>query len=423
MLTCSAAPAAAQLSPEILLLSRIKEHIKHDLAVAENYTCVETIARSSRKSEGVRMDSVDTLRFEVARAGGKELYSFPGDRRFTERPLGQLVTAGLSADGLFGGFVHELFSSNIPAMLPAGENTATGRRIVQYNFRFPVMMTNYILTVAAGSARVGWSGSFWADAESLDLVRLRVEADEIPIELGVRSAVTEIEYGKYQLETTILQLPQTATVTMAHRNGAMSVNRTDFSQCRVFSAASNVSFGEAVNAAPVTPELPLAALPEGLTIRLHLDKPVEFGQTVVGDPISATVETDVRQRGKTWLTKGTTISGRVRRLERQEPPSEAVVIDLEFSETSQQGTRLRFAGVIVGSDFAEATVPKAAANASAPAGHFPAAIAAAPVTANEFAPSDVPGVASFLVTSQPYQIPAGFKMEWKTNRDKSVGKK
>jgi hypothetical protein len=416
-LVCAVMPAPSQVSPEILLLVQIREHIKKDLAEAGNSTCVESVARSSRKTEGVQMQSIDTLRFEVARIGGKELFSFPGERRFTQRSLTELVGMGMTAEGLFGSFALELFSSNVPTILPAGDSTSTGRRIVRYNFRFPLMMSHYTLTNATGSARVGWSGSFWADAESLELVRLRVEADDIPVELGIRSAVTEIEYGKYQMDTAILQLPQTSTVTMTYWNGAMSVNRTDFSQCRAFSAASNVSFDEATPTGPVFTDVPESALPDGLTIRLHLDQPVEFGQAVVGDPISATVEADVRERGKTWLTKGTTISGRVRRLEKQESPSDAVVIDLEFSETSQQGTRLRFTGTIVASDFAEARIPKLAPT-SPSRGRSPEATA--PATLNEFVPSDVPGVATFLVRAKPYRVPGGFKMIWKTYRTKAA---
>lgn len=420
VIVCAVRYATAQVSPEILLLSRIKEHVKNDLVEAGNSTCVETVARSSRKTAAVQMQSIDTLRFEVARIGDKELFSFPGERRFTQRPLTELVGMGMTVEGLFGSFAHELFSNNIPTILPAGDDTSTGRRIVQYNFRFPLMMSHYTLANTAGSARVGWSGSFWADAGSLELVRLRVQADDIPLELGIRAAVTEIEYGPYQLDTAILQLPQTSTVTMTYWNGAMSVNRTDFSQCRAFSAASNVSFDEATpTGAPVLENVPTSALPEGLTIRLHLDQPVEFGRAVVGNPISATVETDVRERGKTVLTKGTTISGRVRRLERQESPSDAVVIDLEFSETSQEGSRLRFTGTLVASDFAAAKVPKDVPTSSPSRGRSPAA----PTAVNEFAHSDVPGVATFLVRAKPYRIPGGFKMVWKTYRSKAEREK
>jgi hypothetical protein len=413
LLAFSVAAAAAQLSPEVLLLSRIREHIKQNIALARNCTCVETVARSSRKAENVRMESVDTLRFEVAWIGGKELFSFPGERRFTQRPLDELVNIGMSAEGLFGSFVHELFSTNVPTIAPAEESTSTGRRIVQYRFRFPAMMSHYTLTNAAGSARVGWSGAFWADADSLELVRLRVEADDIPVGLGIRSAVTEIEYGKYLLDTSMLQLPQTSTVTMTYWNGAMNVNRTDFSQCRAFSAASDVSFDETSSTAAELTDVPEEAFPADLTIRMRLDKMVQFGQATVGDAISASVETDVREHGTTRLTQGTTISGRIRRLEMLESPSEGIVIELEFSETSQQGTRLRFTGAIIASDFMKARVPKARSTSAPRSERSPQSLV------NEFARSDVPGVAMFLVRTKPYQIPAGFEMVWKTYRSKA----
>jgi len=428
-------PAEAQLQPEIVLLSKIREHVKRELAASENYTCVETIARSGRKTADGPIALIDTVRFEVARTAGKELFSFPGERRFTERPLGELVNVGLSVEGLFGAFAHELFNSSVPTILPAGQSNIAGRTIVEYHFKFPTLMSHYTLTTGTGSAQVGWSGSFWADAESLELTKLRVDADDIPVEMGIRSAVTEIEYGKYQMESATLQLPQTATVTMAYWNGAVSANQTDFSQCRVFSVATNLSFDEAsagepsgdeplagavITPAPaLVPEAPLSPLPDGLTIHLRLDKPVEFGKAAVGDPISATVDADVRQRGKTWLTKGSTISGRVRRLEKREPPESGVLIDLEFSETSQQGTRMRFNGTIAASDFVEAKTSKSAAANIARPGHFPEASTLSSPMADQFLPSEVPGVASFLVQSNPPHIPAGFKMEWKILRTKA----
>jgi hypothetical protein len=409
----SVAAAAAQLSPDILLLSRIREKVKKNIALAGNCTCVETVARSSRKSEKGRLESIDTVQFEVAWIGGKELFSLPGERRFTQRPLDALVNLGMSAEGLFGSFVHALFSTNVATMVPAEESTSTGRRIVQYRFRFPGMMSHYTLTNAAGSARVAWSGSVWADADSLELVRLIVEADDIPVGLGIRSAVTEIDYGKYQLDTSMLQLPQTSTVTMTYWNGAMNVNRTDFSQCRAFSAASDVSFGETSSRAGELTDVPEEVFPADLTIRLRLDKMVQFEQATVGDAISATVETNVREHGTTRLTKGTTISGRIRRLEMLESPSEGVVIELEFSETSQQGTRRRFMGAIIASDFIKARVPKAKSTSAPRSDRSPQSLV------NEFARSDVPGVATFLVRTKPYQIPAGFEMVWKSYRSKA----
>ena len=411
---------AQQFSPEVLLLARLKERIRLNLVNTENYTCVETVARSTRKKANGRMEPSDTLRLEVARVGGKELFSFPGERAFAERPLRALVGAGLTADGLFASFAHDLFATNIPAISYAGENapSSMGHRVVQYNFRFPLLFSRYTVTTANGSAEVAWSGSFSADADALDLLHLRVQADEIPVQLELDSVITEIDYGRHQLDTGVVQLPQTAIVSTSYATGAMSVNHTEFSQCRAFSAESTLSFDDPAPAEtrPVYTEPREAALPENLTVPLRLDASIEVKKAAVGDPISATVDANVTQRGKRWLAKGATVSGRVRRLEQHD---EYMLVALEFSEILQEGVRLRFNGIMYRCDLVEDLKASASPALSDVSSGMPGRSlgrAEAPTIAPDvFVHSSVPGVGAFVLRTKPYRIPGGFRMIWKTS--------
>ena len=407
---------AQQFSPEVLLLGRLKGHIRQKLADTENYTCVETIARSTRKKANGRMELEDTLRLEVARVGGRELFSFPGERTFGEKPLRALVDDGLTADGLFASFAHDLFATSIPAISYAGESglSPMGGHVVQYNFRFPLLLSHYTLTTVAGSANVAWSGSFSAETDDLELLRLRVQADDIPVQLGLSSVVTEIEYGKHRLDTGAVQLPQTAVVSTTYTTGVMDVNHTEFSQCRAFSAESTLSFADPAPAETsplkITPRE--AALPENLTIPLRLNAPIEFDQAAIGDPISATVDANITQHGRRWLEKGATVSGRIRRLEQHQ---EYIVVDLEFSEILQDGVRLRLNGIMYRSDLAEEA--KAGALPSMPGfpGRSLGRVEDPIIPQDAYVRSSVPGVASFVLRTKPYRIPGGFRMVWKTS--------
>ncbi len=408
---------AQQFSPEVLLLGRLKGHIRQNLADTENYTCVETVARSTRRKANGRMEPEDTLRLEVARAGGRELFSFPGERTFGEKPLRALIGAGLTADGLFASFAHDLFATSIPTITYAGERARGGigeHRVVQYKFYFPLLLSHYTLTTAAGSAEVGWSGSFLADADGLDLLHLRVQADDIPMLLGLSSVVTEIEYGKHQLDSGTVQLPQTAIVSTSYTNGAMNVNETVFSQCREFSAESKLSFDDpaASEMQPANVALREAALPENLTIPLRLDAPVEFNRAAVGDPISAIVDANVAQHGRRWIEKGATVSGRIRRLERHQ---EYVVMDLEFSEILQEGVRLRFNGIMYRCDLGEEVKAIASPSLAGVSGRSLGRAEVPIIPQDGYVRSSVPGIATFVLRTKPYRIPGGFRMVWKTS--------
>ena len=60
------------------------------------------------------------------------------------------------------------------------------------------------------------------------------------------------------------------------------------------------------------------ALPSGLTISLLLQTPIDIKTSAVGDKILATVEDDVRDAERVWLPKGSTVDGRIRRIERRQ---------------------------------------------------------------------------------------------------------
>src|SRR5215472_14501876 len=91
--TC-ALPQSADLPPGILLLSRIKAHIKRQVGHMPQYTCLETLERFYKGAEKRAVEKqLDTVRLEVLFAGRKEFFASPGAHDFKdEDPVQYIVT-------------------------------------------------------------------------------------------------------------------------------------------------------------------------------------------------------------------------------------------------------------------------------------------------------------------------------------------
>src|SRR5690242_6420749 len=131
---------AQDLPPGILVLSRIKRHMRNELTHLPDYTCLETAQRQA-KASGVKGDlkPMDTVRLEVLYTGNRELYAAPGDLDFREDRPSAFVAGGLSASGLFGMFLHAIFVNDLGLFTWKGEEELGGRRSVRYDYRVPAL--------------------------------------------------------------------------------------------------------------------------------------------------------------------------------------------------------------------------------------------------------------------------------------------
>src|SRR5690348_15603568 len=93
-----ATATADDLPAGVLLLSRIKIHIKQELQRLAATSCLETVQREVQSPKG-RMRPLDTIRLEVLTDGKKELFASPGDRKFSENHPLSFAGGGTLGDG------------------------------------------------------------------------------------------------------------------------------------------------------------------------------------------------------------------------------------------------------------------------------------------------------------------------------------
>jgi hypothetical protein len=344
--------SSQDLPPEVLLLSRVKRHVREELQNLPNISCLETVRREFQPTNS-RMRPLDTIRLEVLTNGEKELFASPGDRKFSERhPIGY-AGSGVLGNGLFGLYLKDILLNASASDKYKGEEEIGGRRLARFDYRLPAVWAGQVINLPEGSGRVGLRGSYWADPQTFDVLRLEMNAYDIPLTLPITEAVTSIDYAPTDLgNNLVMLLPRSADFLMGKLSGEVNHNRVEFTGCRVFQAQSTIDF-----AAPDSVQEPprfgtsavddtLRPLPAGLRIAVNLRTRITAAMTV-GSLIEGVVDGSVRANGAVVIASASPVRGRIRRLERYSDPSPHFVVGLEFTEVELQGVRHRFYASLV----------------------------------------------------------------------------
>lgn len=415
LLLAAAGAATAQgridLPPEVLLLARIRQQAQLDLAQLPSFTCLETIDRFSRDGKTADWRRQDALRVEVAYVGDKELFAWPGSTNFEERPLAQIVGTGMASSGEFTSFARMALLGAAAVTHFAGEEQLHGRRMARWDYDIAAAFSGLTLASGGEDVTVGQHGSFWADVETFELVRLAVSAVDIPGGLGIESVGTEIEYQRVHLGPAEYLLPQRAITRMQHSASGELRNDIEFTHCRQFSAESVVSF---VDVEPQTPGAGTqkkveVRIPAGLVIPVRLDTPIDSARAKVGDAVAAVVDANVMHKGALLAPRGALLSGRLRLLQKE--PGRYVV-GLEFTDLTFGNKHVRFLANLSSVDARYArlvieSVDRKEWRTSEMAG-------VTYTTVRTETPAALPGVGSFFVAGSGFQLPRGMRMEWTT---------
>lgn len=224
----------------VLLLRRIRSRTAEHLSQLPNYTCHEVVDRMIRR--GTTWNHVDTVEFEVAYVGRKELFARPGEDRFGERSVGELAP-GTMSDGVLGSQIDMAFATDTTEFRYVGTAKKDGHSTVRYDLS--VSQDNSGFRVRHGSAQaiVPFEGSVWVDSETLDLVRVDLKVNHIPSYVGVRSIEKSMHYQLMHIADVDFLLPRNAELSATDDMGNYSLNRINLDRCRAFTGESTITYG------------------------------------------------------------------------------------------------------------------------------------------------------------------------------------
>lgn len=336
------------------LLDRFTERIQGDLERLPDYVCTESVERFGRSSAESPWEKIDMLRLEVAFVAGRELYGFPGEHRFQDRPLAELAGRGTIGTGPFALLAQHLFVVSRAQFTYRGENSDEKGTRYEYGFDVPPTSSSYKLRAGAVEATVGFQGTFWIDAESLDLIQLDVQAYDIDEKLGLSQADTTVHYARANIEGKLILLPTDASLAVVAVDGVENLNRTRLGACRQYSAESTIRF-EPANIVAATKDRTAnrsatgadPRIPGGTLIELTLDSEMNLAAMSIGDKVSAHVTQAIRDGDRVLIASGAMARGHLVRLEKHTIPFPSYEIGLEFETLENGGRTMPFAATMV----------------------------------------------------------------------------
>jgi hypothetical protein len=75
-------------------------------------------------------------------------------------------------------------------------------------------------------------GTFWVDAETLDLVRIEEHAEGFSWRLGIRDIAIAVTYGRTRIGSSDALLPQSAETVFTDPRGGQKKTTLEFTGCR-----------------------------------------------------------------------------------------------------------------------------------------------------------------------------------------------
>ena len=424
LLVCGA--DAQNLAPEVLLLARIKSHMREELSQLPNYTCLETITRFHKATAiHSKMKPLDTVRLEILYSNHREWYGSPGGRSFSQNHPRGFVGSGMIGDGIFALTLANLFLTNGATFTYRGEEALRGRKAARYDFRLARLISGLQISLIGGSGTVGEEGSFWADLQSLDLLRLETRAAEIPPFLPLQEMTMNVNYARTRIGPHNVLLAQQADLHMFTLLGEENYDRFEFTHCRAFQAQSAIRFETELEDNPAerpktaggsdlaVPSSADESVPALLRITVDLTTSVTE-KDVVGTTIEGRVSGDVRRKGKIIIPNASVVRGRIRRLEHYQGGG-YFILGLEFTEVEANGRSLRFYADLLSIKSIDRRL--AIRQTISEEVVIPFSSTGGPrltTRTDTITLPELPGVASFFVRGATFTLPSGFRMIWRT---------
>ncbi|HEY6347558.1 MAG TPA: hypothetical protein VIY49_39210 [Bryobacteraceae bacterium] len=413
ILALASSVVAQNAASHEVLLTRIRAHMREELSRLPNYTCLETTDRFYRflGRQKTKLRPLDTVRLEIVYSDRHEWYAAPGDKNFSETDPFRFITRGMIGNGIFGVLLDNILLSGGATFSYRGEERLEGQKAIRYDYRRPRALGGFEIEIPEGKGLVGEQGSFWADLQSLDLIRIFSHAVEVPAQLPVQARRITVSYARTRISDSNVLLAQEGDMYLLTNGNEEQINHVEFSHCRAFIVQSAIRFDSDDRTAKPAAEdssqvaggmRPMGMLPEDLPVTLQLTAPVTQNDAV-GTLISAKTVDDVLGNN-TFVKRGSIIRGRIRDIERQ---GRGFWVSLEFTEIGAGGPPLRFYADLRSIQSAPGIQPSLLREFQVETG--PNSGSEEKITMPE-----LPGVASFFIPGGRLSVPGSLRMTWIT---------
>jgi len=304
-------------------------------------SCAEIAAFDKEKSSDMVLLSSDRLRLDLKVSGETEIGTWPGASQFGSRSVFDLIGGGTYETGTMGTFLADIFQNG--AYRYTGEETDDGIKLAAYEYRVPLQSSHYRFHNASDWVPTAFFGGFWIDADSLEVRRLTMDANEMPPEAGGCEAITTVEYRAVKVGAGEFVLPVRSSMRMVKTDGTETRTTAVYSGCREYHGEASIRFDD--TAAPSGAQAaaaPASPLPAGIPLSLALTSAIDTDTAASGDVFTARLREPARNLKEVLIPAGATVEGRIVQMQHLLiwPPQFNISLMLEKIEVNGVATPL-----------------------------------------------------------------------------------
>jgi len=211
-----------------------------------NFICLQVTRRYVDNSGLENYRLMDTIAERLSFFEKKEDYKVVSVNGVPAVGRSHQDLGGATSSGEFGSILREIFSPETATEFQ-WERWATlrGRRMHVYGFRVPQATSQYSI-YHAGSARkviAGYHGFIYADRDNLMVMRIRFEADDLPLDFPIQNVDLDMNYDYSTISGQQYLLPLKSEIRS--REGKYLVkNDSEFRLYNRFGVESNIQFAD-----------------------------------------------------------------------------------------------------------------------------------------------------------------------------------
>ena len=226
------------------ILARITENAMNYSRNLPDFICMQVTRRYVDNSGLENFHLIDTIGERLSYAEQKEDYKvvLVNGRPVTNVKHEQL--GGATSSGEFGSMLKEIFNRETETKFN-WERWATlrSRRTYVYHFRVPQATSKYDILhgPSARSIIAGYSGLIYADQKTGMVVRIKMSADDLPVDFPIQEVSLDMNYDYAIISGREFLLPLKSE--LRSREGKYLVkNETEFRLYNKFSAETSIEF-------------------------------------------------------------------------------------------------------------------------------------------------------------------------------------
>jgi hypothetical protein len=239
------APSSQPIQQEDPLIGKVREAAFAFSSLLPNFMCQQITTRYGSQNPRQGWDTIDVVTADVAYQNGQESYrNIKATGKSTVQSMDQLE--GTRSTGEFSSMLQDLMSEATGAVFHRnGTDSIHGRTAIVFKLEIPRERSHWRIEAPSQLYYPAIRGSIWVDKETSRVLRIEMEAHNLPtlFPFDTVEAATDYDFIRLAAAEQEYLLPADAEVLNCERGStSCSRNRIEFHNYKKFEAATSITF-------------------------------------------------------------------------------------------------------------------------------------------------------------------------------------